>query len=97
MNDINKEGYYVGPELQWNVEDVEIFAQANDMEFSQEDYKRILKATFEDNEMVINAIQESIAITIDYMLDEGELKKLNNNDKKSVHDVPFGYPTSCQN
>jgi len=80
MNDINKEGYYVGPELQWNVEDVEIFAQANDMEFSQEDYKRILKATFEDNEMVINAIQESIAITIDYMLDEGELKKLNNND-----------------
>ena len=80
MNDINKEGYYVGPELQWNVEDVEIFAQANDLEFSQEDYKRILKATFEDNEMVINAIQESIAITIDYMLDEGELKKLNNND-----------------
>ncbi len=80
MTDINKEGYYTGSELQWNVEDVEIFAQANDMEFSQEDYKRILKATFEDNQMLMEVIQESIALTIDFMLDEGELKKLNNND-----------------
>ena len=80
MTDINKEGYYTGSELQWNVEDVEIFAQANDMEFSQEDYKRILKATFEDNQMLMEVIQESIALTIDFMLDEGELKKINNND-----------------
>jgi len=80
MTDINEEGYYTGSELQWNVEDVEIFAQANDMEFSQEDYKRILKATFEDNQMLMEVIQESIALTIDFMLDEGELKKLNNND-----------------
>ena len=80
MTDINKEGYYTGSELQWNVEDVEIFAQANDMEFSQEDYKRILKATFEDNQMLMEVIQESIGLTIDFMLDEGELKKLNNND-----------------
>ena len=80
MTDINEEGYYTGPELQWNIEDVEIFAQANDMEFSQEDYKRILKATFEDNHMLMEVIQESIALTIDFMLDEGELKKLKNND-----------------
>ena len=80
MNDINKEGYYIGSEVQWNVEDVEIFAQANDMEFSQEDYKRILKATFEDNQMLMEVIQESIGLTIDFMLDEGELKKLNNNE-----------------
>ena len=80
MTDINEEGYYTGSELQWNVEDVEIFAQANDMEFSQEDYKRILKATFEDNQMLMETIQDSIALTIDFMLDEGELKKLNNND-----------------
>ena len=80
MTDINKEGYYTGSELQWNVEDVEIYAQANDMEFSQDDYKRILKATFEDNQMLMEIIQESIGITIDYMLDEGELKKLNNNE-----------------
>ena len=78
MTKINKEGYYIGPELQVGVEDVEIFAQANDMEFSEEDCKRILRATFEDNEMVSKAIQESIAITIDYMLDEGELKRKNN-------------------
>ena len=80
MTDINKEGYYTGSELRWNVEDVEIFAQANDMEFSQEDYKRILKATFEDNQMLMEVIQESIGLTIDFMLDEGELKKLNNNE-----------------
>jgi len=80
MTDINEEGYYTGSELQWNVEDVEIFAQANDMEFSQEDYKRILKATFEDNQMLMEVIQESIGLTIDFMLDEGELKKINNND-----------------
>ena len=79
MTDINEEGYYTGSELRWNVEDVEIFAQANDMEFSQEDYKRILKATFEDNKMLMETIQNSIALTIDFMLDEGELKKLNNN------------------
>lgn len=80
MTDINEEGYYTGSELQWNIEDVEIFAQANDMEFSQEDYKRILKATFEDNQMLMETIQESIGLTIDFMLDEGELKKLNNNE-----------------
>lgn len=80
MTDINEEGYYTGSEVQWNVEDVEIFAQANDMEFSQDDYKRILKATFEDNQMLMEIIQKSIGLTIDYMLDEGELKKLNNND-----------------
>ena len=80
MTDINEDGIYTGTEVQWGVEDVEIFAQANDMEFSQDDYKRILKATFEDNQMLMEIIQESIGITIDYMLDEGELKKLNNND-----------------
>jgi hypothetical protein len=78
MTKINKEGYYIGPELQVGVEDVEIFAQANDMEFSEEDYKRILIATFEDNLMLERVIQKSIAITIDYMLDEGELKRKNN-------------------
>jgi len=80
MTDINEDGIYTGTEVQWGVEDVEIFAQANDMEFSQDDYKRILKATFEDNQMLMEIIQESIGITIDYMLDEGELKKLNNNE-----------------
>jgi len=79
MTNINGEGYYTGPELQWNVEDVEIFAQANDMEFSQEDYKRILNATFEDNEVLMGLIQESIGTTIDFMLEVGELK-LNNNE-----------------
>jgi len=79
MKNINKEGYYTGSELQWSVEDIELFVQANDMEFSQEDYKRILNATFEDNETLMETIQESIGLTIDFMLDQGELK-LNNNE-----------------
>jgi hypothetical protein len=79
MTNINEEGYYTGGEVQWNVYDVEIFAQANDMKFSQEDYKRILNATFEDNEYLMNMIQECIATTIDFMLENGELK-LNNDD-----------------
>jgi len=79
MKNINKEGYYTGSELQWSVEDIELFVQANDMEFSQEDYKRILNATFEDNEILMETIQESIGLTIDFMLDQGELK-LNNNE-----------------
>ncbi len=91
MTKINKEGYYIGSEVQWNVEDVEIFAQANDMEFSQEDYKRILIATFEDNEMLMNAIQESIGIEIDYMLDEGELTR--KNDSKRIHNPHCDYPS----
>ena len=33
MTKINKEGYYIGPELQWGVEDIEYFAEANDMEY----------------------------------------------------------------
>lgn len=73
-NDIDENGYYIGSEVKWNVEDVEMFAQGNDMEFSQEDYKRILRATFEDNEMLMEIIQESIGLTIDSMLNEGELK-----------------------
>ena len=60
------------------MEDIEDFAEANDMAFSEEDCKRILRATFEDNEIVSKAIQKAIAITIDYMLDEGELKRKNN-------------------
>ena len=40
----------------------------------------LLARTFEDNQMLMEVIQESIALTIDFMLDEGELKKINNND-----------------
>jgi len=79
MNNINKDGIYIGSEVQWGVEDVtRILFERGKYASSREDLERILNASFEDNEMVMNAISESISITIDYMLDEGELK-LNDN------------------
>jgi len=80
MNNINKDGIYIGSEVQWGVEDVtRILFEKGKHASNREDLERILEASFQDNEMVMNAIQESIVITIDYMLDEGELK-LNDND-----------------
>ena len=79
MTDINEDGIYIGSEVQWGVEDItRILFERGKYASSREDLERILKASFSDNEMVMNAIQESIAITIDYMLDEGELKRKNN-------------------
>ena len=81
MTDINKDGIYTGSELQWGVEDItRILFEQGKYASSRKDLERILKASFQDNEMVMNSIHESIVITIDYMLDEGELKKLNNNE-----------------
>jgi len=78
-NNINKDGVFIGAEMQWGVEDVtRILFERGKHASSREDLERILLASFEDNEMVMNAINESIVITIDYMLDEGELK-LNEN------------------
>ena len=80
MNNINKDGIYIGSEVQWGVEDVtRILFEKGKHASNSEDLKRILEASFQDNEMVMNAIHEAIVITIDYMLDEGELK-LNDND-----------------
>ena len=80
MNNINKDGIYTGSEVQWGVEDVtRILFEQGKYASSREDLERILKASFQDNEMVMDAIHEAIVTTIDFMLDEGELK-LNNND-----------------
>ena len=75
MNNINEDGIYTGSEVQWGVEDItRILFERGKYASSREDLERILKASFSDNEMVMNAIHESIVITIDFMLDEGELK-----------------------
>jgi len=75
------DGIYTGIELKWGVEDItRILFERGKYASNREDLERILKASFQDNEMVMNAIHESIVITIDYMLDEGELKLNDNED-----------------
>ena len=70
---VNDEGYYTGPELQWNVEDVEVACERIGLTFTESDYERILVASFEDNDWVMERMQQAIQDTIQYMMDNGEL------------------------
>ena len=75
MESINDKGYYVGPEVQWNTEDVEAVAVSNfDLHLSQEDLKRVLIASIQDNEWLMEKFRDTISDTIRYMMDNGELK-----------------------
>lgn len=75
INQINDEGYYIGPEVQWNLEDVEVIAARKfKLELSEEDLKRVLIASIQDNEWLMERFQQAIEDTIDYMINEGELK-----------------------
>ena len=76
MDSISKEGFYVGPEVQWNVDDVEAIAISDfELELSQEDLKRVLIASFQDNEWLMEKMHDCIKDTIHHMLLEGELTK----------------------
>ena len=70
---MNDKGYYTGPEMQWNVEDVEIVCDRIGFSLPESDYERILIASFQDNEWMMECIQQAIEPTIQYMIDEGEL------------------------
>jgi hypothetical protein len=74
MESINDKGYYVGPEVQWNAEDVEAVAVSNfDLHLSQEDLKRVLIASIQDNEWLMERFNDAINDTIRHMINEGEL------------------------
>jgi hypothetical protein len=64
---IDSEGFYTGPEVQWNVEDVECIAQRLDYDLDQATLERVLIATFEDNETLMHQISKHIEDTLDYM------------------------------
>lgn len=72
---INEEGYYTGAELKWNVEDVEICAMNGhpELELSERDYERILVATLQDNEHLMQKINEEICSTIEFMIENGQI------------------------
>ena len=73
---INEDGLYVGSELKWGVDDVrnvlERFGMATTT--SKEDVERILIAAFQDNYPLMETIDEAIGDTIEYMIEQGQLK-----------------------
>ena len=64
---VNSEGFYTGPELKWNVEDVECIAQRLDYDLDQATLERVLIATFQDNDGLMNDISRHIKSTLEYM------------------------------
>ena len=72
---INEDGFYAGSELKWGMDDVrnvlERFGRANTT--SKADVERILIAAFQDNYRLMEVIDEAIADTIEYMINEGQL------------------------
>ena len=73
---INEDGFYAGSELIWGMDDVrnvlERFGMATTT--SKEDVERILIASFQDNYRLMGVIDEVIGDTIEYMIEEGQLK-----------------------
>ena len=71
---IDEDGLYVGSELKWCMEDVLRALNEMDMTASKGDVERILIASFQDNHMLMQQINEAIGDTIVYMIEEGQLK-----------------------
>ena len=71
---INEDGFYAGRELMWSLEDVLRVLNEMDMTASKENVERILIASFQDNHMLMQQINEAIGNTIVYMIEEGQLK-----------------------
>jgi len=71
---IDEDGFYIGSELKWCMEDVLRVLNEMDMTASREDVKRILIASFQDNDAIMQKINEAIGDTITFMIDEGQLK-----------------------
>jgi hypothetical protein len=71
---IDEDGFYAGSELKWCMEDVLRVLNEMDMTASREDVERILIASFQDNHMLMQQINEAIGDTITFMIDEGQLK-----------------------
>ena len=56
--------YYEGTELKWSAEDVMNNAENLGVELNEEEAVRILNATFEDNERLMESIAEMISDSI---------------------------------
>ncbi len=56
--------YYNGNELKWSTEDVMLNAEHLHVKLTKDEAQSILKATFEDNERLMQFINDEIADTI---------------------------------
>ena len=68
---VDDEGYFRGAEVMWNIEDVEMITQQEGYELTQEDMKRVLIASFHDNEWLMEQIRSAIESTMHQMMIEG--------------------------
>jgi|TARA_R100001463_G_C3503050_1_gene219301 hypothetical protein len=71
---INEDGFYAGSELMWSLEDVLRVLNEMNMTASKKDLGRVLIASFQDNDMLMQYINDAIGETIAYMIEEGQLK-----------------------
>lgn len=71
---IDDNGIYTGSELKWGLEDVLRVLNESNMTAPKEDLERILIASFQDNDVLMHFMNETIESTIDYMIEEGQLK-----------------------
>jgi hypothetical protein len=83
---INPEGFYTGPEVQWNVEDVECLAQRLGYDLDEATLERVLIATFEDNDGLMNDISRHIEATIEYMDNTNTLHPVTPINPNATHD-----------
>lgn len=75
MDTINDKGYYVGSEVQWGTEDVEAIAVNNfGLHLSNTDLRRVLTASLQDNEWLMERFRDAISDTILHMIEHGELR-----------------------
>ena len=70
---IDQDGFYTGSELQWSLEDALRVLNEMNLTASKEDVERVLIASFQDNHMLMQQINEAIGDTIVYMIEEGQL------------------------
>lgn len=73
---INKEGYFIGPSMQWNIADVEFQAESRGITLSEQDLKKVLTSSLDDNDWLMEAISDAISETLDYLLEENIIKNL---------------------
>lgn len=86
---VDDEGYFRGAEMLWNIEDVETIAHEEGYELTQEDLKRVLIASFADNEWLMGEIRSAIETTMDWMIRQGELKPKRAERMETTEEIIF--------
>lgn len=71
---IDKNGYYVGSEVRFSVEDVYMTAEDLGLaKLSEHDAKRVLVSAFEDNQYIMGILADAIRDTLEWMVLEKEI------------------------